>query len=203
MSSSGPANRPVRHPPPDLANQQLPRSRQIARKWFRVHSVAHQALYFSLNPAHRYSHPSCPCKILYVAIDPETCLFERFGDTLYDQRHHLPRTLWDSSAISTIDVPPFHLCDLSTTTTRAALTVDLAALMSADISLPQEWGLAIQNHPSQVPAIKFRSRFTNRACLAIFERPGVDGQLKESLLGHLNQYGPALEWLTKYEVALV
>src|SRR5207248_726373 len=99
--------------------------------------------------------------------------------------------------------PHFHLCDLSKTATRSALTVDLTALMNNDLRVPQQWGLEIQNHPSQVPAIKFRSRFTNKACLAIFDRPGLSTQLKESTFGPLNQCNQALDWLAKHQVTLV
>jgi len=201
MSSS--PSRPIRLPPPDLAKQPLPRTRQIARQWFRVHPKSRSAIYFSLNSQHRYSHPRCPYKILYVALDAETCLLERFGDYLYDNGHQLPQTLWGDTALSTITAPPFHLCDLSRTTTRSTLTVDLAALMNNDLSVPQQWGLEIQNHPSQVPAIKFSSRFTNKACLAIFDHPGLSPKLKETALGPLNQCNPALDWLAKHRVALV
>ena len=203
MSSSAGNRRPVRLPPPDLPTQQLPTTRQFAREWFRVHPKACKAISFSLSPTHRYSHPNCPFKILYVAIDPETCLFERFGDNVYGNALHLPQTVWDDTAISTVDVPPFHVCNLSTTRTRTALTVDLSALMSADLTVPQQWGLEIQNHPAQVLAIKYRSRFTNKACLAIFDRPGIGAQLKESVLGPVNLCHETLDWLTKHHIILV
>ncbi len=201
--SSNPSTRPVRLPPSDLAKQRLPRTREPGRKWFRVHARAHNAIYFSLNPSHRYSHPQCPCPILYVAMDVETCLMERFGGYLYDNARHLPQSIWDGTVISSVKVPAFQLCDLSKAATRSALTVDLASLMSADLHVPQQWGLEIQNHPAEVPAIKFRSRFTDKACLAIFGRPGIRAQLKESRLGSLNDYSPALDWLTKHQVVLV
>lgn len=140
---------------------------------------------------------------MYVAIDPATCLWERFGDRLFDNGHVIPRTLWEDSSISAIDVTAMHLCDLSTVSTRSALTVDLTALMSDDIQVPQQWGLAIREHPEQVPAIKFKSRFTAAACLAIFERGNISAQLKETLIGPLSTYGPALDWLNKNKVALV
>ena len=145
--SSSPTSRPVRLPPPDLATQQLPRTRQIARAWFRVHPKGLNAICFSLNPGHRYSHPKCPSPSLYVAIDPETCLLERFGDYLYDNARQLPQTIWDSTVISRIDAPPLHLCDLSKTTTRSALTVDLTALMNADLSVPPTMGLGNSKSP--------------------------------------------------------
>ena len=197
-----PPNRPVWLPPADLAARALPRTRQIARAWFRVHQSVHNAIYFSLNPAHRFSHPDCPHKLLYAAIDPQTCLWESFGDRVFDGRHVLPKTIWDDASISAVNVPPLHLCDLSNSRTRGALTVDLTALMNDDLAVPQAWGLAIQNHPAQVPAIKFRSRFTSAACLAIFERGSLPGQLSEVRVGPLRTYTPALDWLQRNNISL-
>ena len=141
--------------------------------------------------------------MLYVGIDPKTCLWERFGDSIFDDAYTLAKSIWDDSVISYVDVPVLHLCDLSRVLTRSLVTVDLSALMHDDISVPQEWGWRIQQHPSQVPAIKFRSRFTNAACLALFERKSLKSQLKERLIGPLNRFDPALDWLTQSEVTLV
>jgi hypothetical protein len=168
-----------------------------------VHPRAWSAIFFSLKPTHRYSHPNCPCSILYVAIDPETCLWEIFGDAVFNEGHALPTTQWTDLVTSMIHVPDLQVCDLSKTTTRGALTVDLTALMNDDLSVPQEWGLAIQRHPSQVAAIKFKSRFTGSACLAIFDREGIRQQLRQVSLGFLSQFDPALTWLTKHKVRLV
>jgi len=201
--AGNPSPRPIRWPPADLGTQKLPGTRQIARAWFRVHPRSYRAIFFNLKPTHRYSHPNCPFPILYVAIDPETCLWEAFGDAVFDDGHALPKTQWDDLVTSLIHVPGLHLCDLSKTSTRGALTVDLAALMNEDLGVPQQWGLAIQMHPSQVPAIKYRSRFTGHACLAIFDRGGIRGQLRETSLGSLSQFDPALTWLTKHQVTLV
>jgi RES domain len=195
--------RPIRLPPADLASHALPHTRQVARSWYRIHLSAHSAIYFSLVPTHRFSHPDCPHKFLYVAIDPQTCLWERFGDLMFDGGHALPRTQWEDTSVSAIDVPPLHLCDLANTNTRGALTVDLTALMNDDISVPQQWGLAIQNHPSQVPAIKFKSRFTGSACLALFEKGALPKQLIETSLGPLSGYEPALSWLAKSKISLI
>jgi len=75
--------------------------------------------------------------------------------------------------------------------------------MNQDLRIPQEWGLAIQRHPAQVPAIKFKSRFTESACLAMFDRAGIRGRLREKSLGPLNQFDPALNWVTRHEVTLL
>lgn len=203
MSSSAPGQRPIRLPPPDFEKQVLPRTRQFPRDWFRVHPRSSKAIVFSLNPTHRYSHPQCPSKVVYVGMDPETCFWECFGDRVFDGGRTLRRAVWENSGVSTIAVPPMHLCDLSKKSTRSELAVDLSALMDRDISIPQEWGLAIQKHPAQVPAIKFRSRFTDTACLAIFERGSVPAQLKETVLSPLSRYEPALRWLEENRISLV
>jgi hypothetical protein len=197
------ASRPIRLPPADLASQSLPGSRQIARAWFRVHRRGHSAIHFSLKPTHRYSHPNCPYPILYVGIDAETCLWEIFGDVVFDNERVVPESHWNDLVISNVQVPDLHLCDLSKTSTRSALTVDLTALMSAEVSVPQQWGLAIQTHPSNVPAIKFKSRFTGNACLAIFDRGSLRRQLRETALGPLSEFDAALNWLTRHEVTLL
>ena len=196
-------SRPLRHPPANITSLALPRTRQLARAWFRVHQSVHNAIFFTITPTHRFSHPDCPHKLLYVAMDPQTCLWERFGDPMFDGGHALPKIQWDMTSISKIDVPPLRLCDLANVRTRSALTVDLSALMNEDISLPQEWGLAIQNHPTQVPAIKFKSRFTGAACLALFDRGGLSSRLRETCLGPINQFEPALDWLAKNKVSLL
>lgn len=199
--SGNPAARPIRVPPTDFEKQALPRTRQFPREWFRLHPTVHKAIFFSLNPTHRYSHPKCPSKMLYVGIDADTCLWERFGDLVFDGGRVVSKAIWNSTSISTIDIPHLHLCDLATTSTRGAMEVDLSALMHNDISIPQQWGLAIQQHPANVPAIKFKSRFTDKACLAIFERAGLP--LKERSLGPLSSFSPALDWLAKNKVSLV
>jgi hypothetical protein len=201
--AGSPARRPIRRPLPDLAQQELPRTRQAARDWFRIHPKRYGAVFFSLNPTHRYSHPNCPDPILYVGIDVETCLWECFGDYAFNNAHSLPLTAWEDLTASTISVPALDVCDLANETARAALTVDLSALMNPDITVPQEWGLAIQTHPSQVAGIKFRSRFSNKACLALFDRSGLKSRLQERPLADLSTCNAALDWLTRHEVTLV
>jgi RES domain len=195
--------RPIRLPPADFGTRKLPSTRQIARAWFRVHVITTKAISFNLKPTHRYSHPDSSFPILYVAMDPETCLWEVFGDAVFDHGHALPKTQWDDLMMSRIDVPHLLVCDLSKTTTRGALTVDLAALMNDDVSIPQAWGLAIQKHPANVLALKFKSRFTGGACLALFDCGGIRQQLRETPLGPISQSDAALNWLTKHQVTLV
>jgi len=202
MSSSAPT-RPLRLPPAELAQQTLPRVRLPARTWYRVHPTAHDAISFSLNPAHRFSHRDCPYKFLYLGTDLQTCLWERFGDTVFDQDHRLLKALWMGTSVSVIKLPPLSVCDLGKTGVRNALNVDMTALMSYDLSVPQAWGLAIQQHPANFRGIKFNSRFTNRPCLALFDRNNLKIAVDEKGIGQLASFDEALGWLEKFEVELV
>ncbi len=202
MSSSAPS-RPLRLPPADLAQQALPRARLPARAWCRVHPASHRAISFSLNPAHRFSHPNCPYKFLSLGTDLRTCLWERFGDTIFDEDHRVPKTLWTGTNASVINLPPLLLCDLGKTGVRNALHVDMAALMSYDLSVPQAWGLAIQRHPANFRGIKYNSRFTNRPCVALFDRNNLESALNEKGTGPLAGCGQALDWLENFEIQLV
>jgi hypothetical protein len=63
-----------------------------------VHPTRYPARYFSLNPQHRFLHSGCPYPFLYIGIDVATCLFERFGGLMYEERHALPSSLWQPTA---------------------------------------------------------------------------------------------------------
>ena len=201
--SSSPPTRPLRLPPADLAQRTLPHARLPARGWYRVHPASQGAISFSLNPAHRFSHPNCPDKVLYVATDLETCLWERFGDTVFDQDHRVLKGLWMGTSVSIIEVPSLSVCDLGRTGVRNALNVDMAALMSYDLSVPQAWGLAVQQHPDNFLGIKYNSRFTNRPCLALFDRNDLRSALDEKSISTLADSYDALCWLEKFEIQLV
>ena len=81
--------------------------------------------------------------------------------------------------------------------------VDKASLMAADLSVPQDWGLAVQHHPASFDAIKYSSRFVDQPCLALFDRGGMASRLQETLLGELNTLDGAIDWLDERQVALV
>lgn len=200
--SSNPANRLLRLPPPDILTIKVSRTRQPARNWFRVHPARYPATFFSLNSVHRFSHPGCKFPFLYLAVDLDTCLFERFGDTAYNQRKTIAKSLWKAHKGSTIRLPELRVCDLTSEKTLSALMVDLSALMHTDLDAPQAWGLAIQQHSACFQAIKYRSRFNGKVCLALFQRDGIENLLTESPLDLLSKSGTAADWLDKHKMSL-
>jgi hypothetical protein len=200
--SNDPADRPLRLPPADFLGTEILRTRQPGRNWFRVHQSRHSPAHFSLDTHHRYSHNDCPYPFLYLGVDIETCLFERFGDKAYDNQMAISQSLWNAHFVSTIHVPEIHLCDLTNAKTLASLTVDLSALLHTAIAAPQEWGLAIQRHSANFQAIKFKSRFNGKACLALFQRDRIETRLREKRLDTLTNDDAAVDWLDRHSISL-
>ena len=200
--SSNPPVRPLRLPDPHFDQVKIPRARQPARNWFRVHPTQIKGLVFSLNRGHRFSHANCAYELSYVGSDIDTCLFERFVDTAYDGRGTIPQSLWKNHDLSKLWVPELKVCDLTQAATLSALQVDLSSLMHPDLSVSQAWGLAIQQHPANFEAIKFKSRFNGQSCLALFNRNGIEGKILETAVGNLSGNSAAVDWLGKHQISL-
>jgi len=201
MASSR-AQRVLRLPPGNLAGIKLPRTAQPERNWFRIHQTQVAATSFSLNTTHRYSHKDCPYPFLYLGVDADTCLFERFGDLAYDHNRAVPQSIWSAHSLSLLRVPGLVVCDLTSPRMLSALTVDLSALMHTTFDAPQEWGLALQRHPANFQGLKFRSRFNGKVCLALFRRDGLEKRVKEKKLNTLPNDDAAVDWLAKHKVSL-
>ena len=81
--------------------------------------------------------------------------------------------------------------------------VDKASLLAADLSIPQAWGLAVQEHPAGFEAIKYTSRFLDQPCLALFDRGDLGSRLRVETSGELSQIEAAVDWLDDRKAALV
>jgi hypothetical protein len=201
MSNSRGA-RTIRLPSANFAQLKIPHTRLKRSVCFRVHRSGTSAIFPALNPVHRFSHVDCPYPMLYLAAEVDTCLFERFGDGSYDQQKVIAQSLWHGHSVSKITIPDTNICDLTHGKTLSAAMVDLAALMHPDISVPQQWGLAIQRHPAGFQGIAFRSRFDGNKCLALFKRDGMEEHWREKLQASLDDHEAAVSWLSKHQVSL-
>jgi len=83
------------------------------------------------------------------------------------------------------------------------MSVDRASLLAADLSIPQAWSLAVQEHPAGFEAIKYASRFLDQPCLALFNRGGLQSKLRVQTLGMLSDLDAAVAWLDERNAALV
>lgn len=173
------------------------------RTWFRVHRLGQPAREFALLPVHRFSHARCPYPLLYVAPTIQTCLWEVFGDDVFEGQRAISVSKWTGRRVSQITVPELKVCAISLEKTRDAMGVDKGSLLAADLTIPQEWGLAVQQHPARFQAIKFTSRFVDQPCLGLFDRDGLKGRLKAKLLGELKDLDEAVDWLHERKTALV
>jgi hypothetical protein len=203
MPSDPAPPRPLYTPGADFNQRTIPVTRQPRRTWFRVHRSGAAAVQFGIRSHHRFSHAKCPFPLLYVAASIPACLWEYFGDDVFGGQRVISAARWTGSSLSQITIPQLIVCAVSQEPTRDAMGVDKASLLATDLSIPQAWGLAVQQHPAAFEAIKYSSRFIDQPCLALFDRGGVTAQLGETLLGPLNNLNAAVDWLDERKAALV
>jgi len=203
MPSNPTHPRPLYTPGTDFNQRTIPASRQPQRTWLRVHRSGSPAIQFGIRSHHRFSHPKCPFPLLYVGASIPSCLWEYFGDDVFGGQRVISAAKWNGCSLSRIVVPQLKVCAFSQEPTRDAMGVDKASLLATDLSIPQAWGLAVQQHPAAFEAIKYSSRFIDLPCLALFDRGGMAAQLQETLLGPLNSLDAAVDWLDERKAALV
>lgn len=203
MPSSPKPARPFYTPDADFNQRTIPITRQPRRNWFRVRRSEDRAIQFGIRPHHRFSHASSPFPWLYAGSTVSVCLWEYFGDDVFGGRHVISAAKWDGCSLSRISVPQVKACAVSLAPTRNAMGVDKASLLAADISVPQAWGLAVQQHPAAYEAIKYSSRFIDQPCLALFDRGGMAVRVQEKSLGELKVLDEAVSWLDEHDVALL
>jgi len=198
--------RPARillRPAEDFFNKAIPVTRQPARAWFRVHRPGAPALDFGIHEYHRFSHASSPYPWLYLGPNIQTCLWELFGDDVFQGNRSVAMSRWTGRCFSQLSLPQLKVCAVSTQRTREAMGVDKSSLLDEDLSIPQAWGLALQKHPAGFEAIQYTSRFVDQPCLALFDRGGLKSRLKVKPLGELENLEAAVDWLHERNVALV
>ncbi len=190
-------------PGADFDQWVIPVTRQPRRIWFRAHKTGSPAISFGKLAHHRFSHPNCPLPLLYVGANIQTCLWECFGDDVFQGKRAISAGKWRGTCLSQIVVPELKVCAISQARTRDTMSVDKASLLAADLNIPQAWGLALQEHPAGFEAIKYSSRFLDQPCLAVFDRGGLQAKLRATPLGALTSLDAAVDWLEERKAALV
>lgn len=140
---------------------------------------------------------------MYVGATPSACLWECFGDDVLGSLRAIPAAKWNGYSISQIFIPQLKVCAVSQEPTRDAMGVDKASLLAIDLTVPQEWGLAVQKHPAAFEAIKYSSRFIDQPCLALFDRGGMAAKFRGTLVGPLNSVDAAVDWLDDRRAVLI
>ena len=141
--------------------------------------------------------------MVYLAPNIQTCLWEVFGDDVFQNERMIALSRWEGRCVSQVVVPELRVCALSLERTRSAMGVDKSSLLGADLSVPQAWGLAIQRHQADFEAIKYTSRFVDRPCLVLFDQDGLARRLTVRRLGSLDLSNEAVNWLHAEKAALV
>ena len=123
--------RPQLRPGPDFDQRLIPVTRQPQRIWFRVHKSGSRAVWFGTLPHHRFSHPNSPFSLLYLGATIQTCLWEYFGDDVFQGKRAISAGKWQGCCVSQIVVPELKVCAVGQERTRDAMSVDKASLFAA------------------------------------------------------------------------
>ncbi|MHC1764255.1 MAG: RES domain-containing protein [Verrucomicrobiia bacterium] len=173
MSSEASTGRKLLSPPADFDQLAIPSSRQRVRQWFRIHRAGQEPLRFARLAHHRFSHPDCPYPLLYLGATIQTCLWEVFGDDMFQNKRIISLDKWQGRRISQVTVPELRVCACNQLSTRSVMRVDKASLLASSLAVPQAWGLAVQ------PALRSKPLFASR-------NPGVRcSDLVRRSRGHL------------------
>ena len=203
MSSDPHPTRALLTPGADFPQRAIPVTRQPQRVWFRVHKAGTPAVRFGNLSHHRFSPPGGPFAVLYVGASMQTCLWEYFGDAVFQGQRVISAARWAGCCLSQIVAPELKVCAATLERTRDAMSVDKASLLAADLGVPQAWSRAVQEHPAGFEALKYSSRFLDQPCLALFDRDGLPARLQAKTLGTLSELDPAVDWLEERKAALV
>jgi len=159
--------------------------------WFRLVQTAYKDPFFA-NRASRFTPSSWRFPCVYLAVDKQTTVAEAFGDRMALAQgagmrvFSIPRAVADGYRSSTVETLPSDLkiCNLTDAETLQNTGLNISSYHLADIHVPQLWAERIANHPATFDGIHYRSRHTDRHCLAIWIRPGATRDITAEIQFH-------------------
>jgi hypothetical protein len=155
--------------------------------WYRLAAIARPSLFdWDDRAVSRFSHPSLPYKILYLADEKETAFWEVFGadieDMAVENRALSRKAQVEPRQWATFEVPTgLRLIDVTDEQTIHDLRANAGTFL-APYKHCQAWCRALMEHPQKLDGFIYQAcrRGGAARCLALFSRP--DGPTMESLL---------------------
>jgi hypothetical protein len=164
-----------RPPPSDLAARTLPVVR-ASGVFYRCALASRPLLDWDARATSRFSHPSLPFPVLYLAEEKLTGFWECFGDELNDQpdddkalyeKHHLAPRQWVRFNIRR----SLKVLDVTKASTLRKMGADAGTFL-AHYAVTQEWAGALMSQPQNLDGFYYSSRLDGgKRCLAVFGRP--------------------------------
>jgi hypothetical protein len=169
-----------RVPPPDAEFAKCSPSLVASsrQRWCRLAAIARPSLFdWDDRAVNRFSHPTLPYKILYLADEKETAFWEVFGgdieDMPVDNRALMKKTQIETREWVSYEVPAgLRLINVTDEDTIHALRSN-ASTWRAPYKHCQAWARALMNHPMHFDGFIYQScrRGSTARCLALFSRP--------------------------------
>jgi hypothetical protein len=191
--------------PPDGFQLDLPLI-ELTVPLFRVHPCVYDAVYFDVEPTHRFNAPSREYGVLYASQAAEGAFAEGF----LRARRRPPRVSESdlrTRAMSELAWDRLRLADF-TSPTLTTLGLD-ARIASGDCyALAQRWARWVHAHPAGVDGICYLARHApTLRSVALFDRIGPPAQsalVIESFMPAPGRLAPgAARWIEMFKVAIV
>jgi hypothetical protein len=160
----------------------------------------------------RFSAPSLPFPVLYLAKEKLTAFWECFGDELNDQpdndkalyeKAHLGPRQWVLFNVR----PALRVIDVTETATLRRMGAD-ASTFFAEYTVSQKWAAALMAHPAKLDGFCYGSRLDGgKRCLAVFGRPSLQAsaasRIRAKANGGLLEDAELLGFLARQGVAVL
>ena len=158
---------PHPEPPADLAQRPLP-IWTTRGSWFRIHSLAHEPVFFGRTGDNRFDAPAGEYGVLYVGKDAYCAFIETFGHAT--GINVVTTAALAGRGLARIEVArPLRLVDL-TGAGLSHLGADERLCTGDDYALSQRWSLALRQHPLGPDGLYYCSRHDpERLSAAIFD----------------------------------
>ena len=157
-------------PPADLDKSKITRTPWPAgKRFYRCADKSRPLVDWDARARSRFSHPSLPFPVLYLAPSKEVAFLECYGDEINDQLTELrlvSKAQVEARQWIEFDVPALSLFDTSSAPSLRSARTDISSFL-AHYSVTQAWSKVLMETP--VDGIIYRSRHdANQLCLAIF-----------------------------------
>jgi hypothetical protein len=154
----------------------------------------------------RFSHPTFPCAVLYLAPTKETGFWECYGDELNDQlldERQLYKDQLQARQWVKFEVPKMEVFDSTHISSLRSAKTDISSFVGS-YPITQAWSKFLMGTPAQ--GILYRSRLdSDQKCLALFGRPSFlkKGAIKAEADGDLSVDPTFLHWIAAQNIDLI
>jgi len=205
MSSTRGTPKPPR---PGLQKTKVPTLPLAGRVFYRCARKDRPLVDWDSRATSRFSHPTLPFPVLYLAPSKETAFWECFGDELNDlvpEDRGLPERSLEIRYWVKFEIPSLTAFDGSNPPALRTVGADGGTFLGP-YSITQQWAKFFMEDPPIFDGLLYRSRLnSDQKCLGVFGRPQFQkmNAIKATVIGDLLNDADFLRWLEAENIDLI